>query len=242
MNINDINRKIFIHIPKNGGMTIRHPTSILRSNIIIPRQNTLISNDYLTAFTKRMKEVKQPNIPAEHARWRDLNLSLRSAHQSFAIVRNPWDRVVSRYMFKAIQTPGYLENTPFEKFLEERHEFVGEARSFTWHLAVKGWFPAYDYVTDNNGNIQCDIIRFGHMNEDICKYFNLVKGTKLYIRNVSNGEKSENKTTVVNRKPYQEFYNDKTIQIVADWYKDDINTWGFDFDSEATKNYWNKEN
>jgi hypothetical protein len=31
-------------------------------------------------------------------------------------------------------------------------------------------------------------------------------------------------------------YNDKTRQIIADWYQKDIDTWGFDFDSTATKN------
>lgn len=28
------------------------------------------------------------------------------------------------------------------------------------------------------------------------------------------------------------------IQIVADWYQKDIDYWGFDFDSSATKNYY----
>jgi hypothetical protein len=37
---------------------------------------------------------------------------------------------------------------------------------------------------------------------------------------------------------YTDYYNDKTIQIVADWYKKDIDYWGFDFDSAAQRNYW----
>ena len=44
--------------------------------------------------------------------------------------------------------------------------------------------------------------------------------------------------TRLNKGTYKDLYNEKTIQIVADWYKDDIETWGFDFDTGATKNYW----
>lgn len=59
------------------------------------------------------------------------------------------------------------------------------------------------------------------------------------IRNVSNGNKSDNMKTISNRKPYMEFYNKERIQIVADWYKKDINFWGYDFNSGPTRNYWN---
>ena len=36
----------------------------------------------------------------------------------------------------------------------------------------------------------------------------------------------------------KDYYTEKTIQIVADWYQKDIDYWGFDFDSSATKNYY----
>jgi len=37
---------------------------------------------------------------------------------------------------------------------------------------------------------------------------------------------------------YKDLYTKETIQIVADWYQKDIEYWGFDFDTSATKNYW----
>ena len=46
--------------------------------------------------------------------------------------------------------------------------------------------------------------------------------------------------TALNKGTYQDIYNDKTIQIIADWYKVDIDYWGFDFDSSAQKNYWKR--
>ena len=46
--------------------------------------------------------------------------------------------------------------------------------------------------------------------------------------------------TNLHKGTYQDMYTDKTIQIIADWYKDDIDYWGFDFDTGAQKNYWNE--
>ena len=46
--------------------------------------------------------------------------------------------------------------------------------------------------------------------------------------------------TAINNKRYQDIYTSETIQIVADWYKDDIDQWGFDFDTSAQKNYWSE--
>ena len=47
------------------------------------------------------------------------------------------------------------------------------------------------------------------------------------------------KENVTGYKNYTNFYDNKTIQIVADWYKKDIDFWGFDFNTAATKNYFN---
>lgn len=46
--------------------------------------------------------------------------------------------------------------------------------------------------------------------------------------------------TGLNQGIYQDIYTKETIQIVADWYKEDIDFFGFDFDGAATKNTWSK--
>jgi hypothetical protein len=165
----------------------------------------------------------------EHARWRDLDPSYTARHPAFAVVRNPWDRVVSRYFFakKVIEVEGkenkdYADVSSFEAFLEERHKWGNQP--YMWHRAIRGWYPAFDYVTDEQENIRCDIIRFEKLNGELCRYFGLLSMTR--ARNV----------TGLNTGTYRDLYNDKTRQIVADWYKKDIDTWGFDFDTSATRN------
>ena len=223
-----MSRKLFIHIPKNAGMTIRH-SDVLRSKIAIAGPDKHQSEQYTAAVLNKMNSHGDHH-GFEHARWRDLSKSAQKM-QAFAIVRNPWDRVVSRYFFakKVIQVEkkadkSYANISSFEAFLEERHKWGNEP--YMWHRAIRGWYPAYDHVTDEEGNIRCDIIRFENLNDDLCSYFNIPEMTR--ARNV----------TALNKGTYRDLYTDQTIQIIADWYAKDIDTWGYDFDSGPTKNYW----
>jgi len=47
--------------------------------------------------------------------------------------------------------------------------------------------------------------------------------------------------TALNKGSYKDIYTKETIQIVADWYKADIDYWKFDFDTSANQNYWKQE-
>lgn len=226
-----MNKRLFIHIPKNAGMTIRK-SSVLKDKIIQVSKNNHISKDYTTELERTMKLSGDGN-GYEHARYRDVDVALRKKYPAFAVVRNPWDRVVSRYYFakKIIerekkQTSSYADISSFEAFLEERHEWGN--KDYYWHRAIRGWFPAKDHVIDDKGIVRCDIIRFEYLNEEIEKYFNIKQMTPAH-----------NITFRSMPKPsYKNIYNEKTIQIVADWYKSDIDLWGFDFDTSATKNYY----
>lgn len=222
-------KKIFVHIPKNAGMTIRRSPQ-LADKIIWAGPQVHKSEAYSAAVKKHMDSIGDHH-GFEHARWRDLNRSLASAHGTFAVVRNPWDRVVSRYFFakKVIEVEkkepvGKHKVDSFEHFLEERHEWGG--MDYMWHRAIRGWYPQKDYVTDEQGNLKCDILRLDTLNEDLKMYFKIPEMSR--NRNV----------TALNPGSYQDIYTKETIQIVADWYKDDIDFWGFDFDTGPRKNYW----
>lgn len=222
-------KKFFIHIPKCAGMTVRR-SDLLKGKFAVAGPHTHKSKEYTRAVKEKM-DSHGDHHGYEHARWRDIHDSYHRTHTFFAIARNPWDRVVSRYFFakKVIevegnQTKDYADISSFEGFLEERHKWGNEP--YMWHRAVRGWYPAADHVCDQNGNLQCDILRFDKLDEDLCAYFNLKEMTR--ARNV----------TGLNKGTYRDMYNDRTRQIVADWYAKDIELWGFDFDTGATRNYW----
>jgi hypothetical protein len=185
--------------------------------------------NYFSKVKAKMNETGDHTGP-HHARWRDISSSYLNKG-SFAVVRNPWDRVVSRFLFakKVIeverkQQNSYADVRSLDHFLEERHKWGNE--EYFWHRAVRGWYNQLEYVINDKREIQSDIIRFENLNEDLCAYFNLKQMSG--ARNVTNLLKGS----------YTELYNPTTIQIVADWYKDDIETFGYDFDTGPNKNYW----
>jgi hypothetical protein len=94
-----------------------------------------------------------------------------------------------------------------------------------WHRAVRGWYNQIDYVTDENNNLRCDILRQEKLSNDLPKYLDLPSMPR-----------SRNVTGLVDS--YKDVYTPQTIQIVADWYKKDIEYWDFDFDTTARKNIW----
>ena len=74
--------------------------------------------------------------------------------------------------------------------------------------------------------VRCDILRLEFIDDELSPYLNL---NTPYIVRENGGDYTRN---------YQDYYNnEQTIQIVADWYEQDIDYWGFDFDTSATKNY-----
>jgi len=234
--------KLFIHIPKNGGMTIRNIDGI-QSKVMFCSHGNHVSVDYTKRLEKKMRDTED-HQGYEHARWRDWNKDLRTNHKAFAIIRNPWDRVVSRYLFakkvmylEKHQPSTYADTSSFKAFLEERHKWGDE--EFMWHRAVRGWYPAFDHVSDEKGEgVKCDILRFEHYNEDAKLYLGLLENPN--PRNITRVPNDYGHTGY--GRSYKDIYNKEkeTVQIVADWYKKDIDYWGFDFDTPATRNYWNE--
>lgn len=224
-------KKIFVHIPKNAGTTVRL-SPVLKDKIIVGSRDNHKSEQYSDAVLNHMNKIGDHH-GYEHARWRDLKPTLTSAHDSFAIIRNPWSRVVSRYLFakkvtevekKADAWPGKYKIDSLEHFLEERFQWGNV--EYMWHRAIRGWYPQVDYVVDDQENIKCDCLRLEELDLALKLYFNIP--TMDRPRNVTNMLTGD----------WQELYTKKTIQIVADWYKKDIEVFGFDFDTPAQKNYW----
>ena len=178
-------KRLFIHIPKNGGTSVHTECD----NVI----NVL---------------------SCHHDRWRDVPQEIRYIYKSFAVIRNPFARVVSRY------ENGTQWNS-FEEFLETRHIWTDKE----WIDPIRSWNTQYDYVCDEYDIVRCDILRLEFIDDELSPYLQL---NTPYIVRENVGEYKRN---------YQDYYNEQTTQIVADWYAKDIDYWGFDFDTSAKKNY-----
>lgn len=221
--------RIFVHIPKNGGMTIRKGVYRQKKGhygIHLGNRANLLSKEYAAALDEAMNEAGEAK-GYEHARWRDFKPELREKCRAFAIVRNPWARTASRYTF-AVKVGDRAGKQSFRKFLSERHQFA--SKPFFWHRAVRGWFQQKDHVTDADGVLRCDILRTEHLNDDVERY--------LGVRYDGRHNVSDTGRNIINISDWRELYGPEEYDIVAEWYKPDIDYFGFDFESPATRNIW----
>lgn len=231
---------LFVHIPKTGGFGLSKSDE-LKNEIYHITARDMKSTEYVQQ-AKNTFDALGLNYQFGHCRWRDLHPNLQDKYKgkTAALIRNPWSRVVSQFLFSkkiakestTVNPTTVKQDATFEEFINMR--LIWGKRPFFWQRTTVGWFPQKDYVTDENNNLKVDVLRFENYSEDTVDYFKLPK--PLPFRNVSNGEIKDGK--VIGKKDYKEFYTEKTKQIIADWYADDIEYFGFDFNTGATKNYW----
>lgn len=217
---------LFLHIPKNAGVSLRKNREVRWKMVGVHRQ-FLRDRAYTRDLLETMGQAGEHHGIA-HARLRDIKPWIVARLRPVAVLRNPWARTVSRYHFARMTMPTDRAPTSFEAFLETRH--ADGARPFFWHRAVRGWYPQRDYVVDASGAIAADLLRQEHLGDDATAYFGLSAPPRR--RNVTKDSAADWRT----------LYGPRTIQIVADWYASDIEAFGFDFDTPATRNIWAEQN
>jgi hypothetical protein len=203
---------IFIHIPKTGGGTIR---DILGGILdIIPLFKRLyyifycIEYDHMT-YTQMLEYDNISNDIKDYF--------------SFAIVRNPWDRLLSEYMYKKKYYDMRLINAnklSFRDFVYKVQDILSKNNP---HLMISHFIPQYKFIYDENDNLQVDYVgKFENLKEEITKLSN-----KYNIGFYINLQKKE-----TNHKHYSEYYDDDTRAIIADIYSKDIELFGYTFDNQ----------
>ena len=217
-------RWLFIHIPKNAGVSIRKAPEL--SGRIVSAEAYFYRSRAQVRAVRAAMAAKGEHHGIQHARWRDLDPKVTARLSCVAILRNPWARTVSRWRFARLAAEqGKLDPAAaperFEDFLDERNEHGQEP--YYWHRAIKGWYPQADYVTDEVGVVRADLLRFEELDRDSARYFGLKEPVRK--RNL----------TARTSFDYREVYEARTIQIVADWYARDIDLFDFDFDTPARR-------
>lgn len=216
---------LFIHIPKTAGTSIGESGLVitpsykgLKSNIkkqmeMDPRGPYSVNQD----FGDRMqKHLPYHYLDREY---------LARFDRKFTVVRNPWARLVSFYNFT--ETLGknwnggwYVQGKiSWEEYLDRMDSFV-MTPNFWWQHPYDHWAAQGDSVPDN----RLDFLRYENLIEDLSNY--LGNQIELPFKNKSKDA------------DYRTYYTDEQKQRVANWFRLDIERWGFDFESGATKNYW----
>jgi hypothetical protein len=163
----------------------------------------------------------------------DPNSNLKD-YFKFTFVRNPWDRLVSVYHYSRLWLPQpHNRDGKFHgvRALNEANEAAD------WReLYFKHWVGCYvcigapsrftgqqaDWITDRNGNIDMDFIG---------KFENLQNDFDTVCEKISIPSKKLPHLKKTEHKHYSEYYDDKTVELVARKYRKDIKIFGYKFEN-----------
>ena len=190
----------FIHIPRSGGTSIRRTLRFWIS----------LSDPY-------------------HYRYVDVVDNLNLGVRCFCVIRNPWSRTASRYVYSrktAKQWPQdcprkkYIESVDFDQYVRDMMLFeIPQHPGMPWMGPMTSWFNQLYWIIDSSGKVVCDCLRLEHLNEDLGIYL----GAQVPKINASSAD-------------YRKMFTDETVELVAHKFADDIEYFGFSFNGCATRN------
>ncbi len=211
--ISDKCKYIFFHIPKNAGVSV--------SNILMNNEKKLKIKHFLTYFTPYLwgrnnnfyiskNDNKLVKFNSHITCYDFFNLFQKNEFENyfkFAIVRNPYDRAVSRYVYSK-QVSNKFKNFTFNEFLEY---------DFKHNLKVLDQFT---FCTKDQKNICLDkILKFEKLDEVMDLTF------RFYEKKIKPKHLNQTK-----KKAFQEFYDFSSKQIIKKFLSKDLEYFGYDFE------------
>lgn len=187
--------------------------------IHIPKNSGSALREYLFGYS-----MEFTHVPARF--YRNADAEKFGEYFSFALARNPWSRLVSGYTYCR---ENYLHVGVVDSFRKlcatvSFKEMVYALRDdeeglLRRHAMIS---PQYEWVCDENGRVIVDYI--GRVESSNESYAHIAEKINVqpYV--------SKARINASKHKPYQEYYDDETREIVRELFKTDIELFGYEFD------------
>lgn len=197
---------LFVHIPKCGGSSV---AAGLFHSIGVNYKTYISLNKGLTHTHLAGLQLKHAPASVLKDKMPDYD-----EYYKFAIIRNPWDRLISSYVWANTKSVSEVSINKHLNKARQKHEADNNIKHYQY-IDMKR------FVTDNNGNIIVDdIFCLSQLN----KVFE-----KLDLKRFH--KKERNSRNKINKRFIEKF--DTTTREI---YKDDIEFFGYTKGSAATKN------
>lgn len=150
----------------------------------------------------------------------------------FAFVRNPWERLVSEYLYR--EYPFTFRDFVLKHFPTLRDDDYEKGLDVHRHI-----LPQYDFLYDQNGSLLVDFVgRYENLQTDFAEVSKIITGVSLALphRNKS-AAKSRSWLAKLRRVAlkskvkahYSEFFDDETLHVVSEYYANDIKHFNYRF-------------
>lgn len=221
---------VFVHVPKTAGQSIEAVFLAQRPRLLRRRRTLLLRRN-------RNPERGPPRLAhLTAAEYLDLGYLDRRTFDNcfvFAFVRNPWDRLVSEYRFR--QPPHPFREWVLHHFPGPEDDDYRSGDDRYRHVR-----PQTDFITDADGHLLTDYVgRFENLEADFAKVRTRIAlaGEGLPHVNRSAGPAAGNGAGGAAGAPsaaeasarYRDCYDADTLAFVADYYRRDIELFGYRF-------------
>tara|TARA_B100002019_G_scaffold232553_1_gene206425 strand:- start:2871 stop:3542 length:672 start_codon:yes stop_codon:yes gene_type:complete len=212
---------IFIHIPRTGGSSI--------STAINQRKKKGERFDSI----RNVKEKNKIHYTISQAK-KTFGEDIYNEYLTFSFVRNPWDRLVSQYKWRIAKNENDVKNKTFKEWVVWRHKnwlnWLVNPRKIIRGVPQIGHreraimlTKSFDEIYDNiNNKVLVDFVG---------RYENIVTDIKKLCKKLNINEEIvlPHKHNTKNSKHYTEYYDEDTINIVKEFYANDINILGYKY-------------
>ncbi|MCT4370511.1 sulfotransferase family 2 domain-containing protein [Yangia mangrovi] len=205
---------IFVHIPKTGG------SSLARALEARAHPDDILIGDTPKALKRkaRLKRLTPRGRLWKHATLADIDGIVTPAEiagmRRVALVRNPWDRMVSYYHWLRAQSFDHPA-----VHLSQALEFTPFVLHPQTSASLRAW-PAARYLQDVTGADRSDIwLRLEHLEADLAP-FEAHLGFRLQIGHENTSER---------RRDHRGYYDDQTAEHIARLCAGEISRFGYRF-------------
>jgi len=206
------NQFAFIHIPKTAGTSVY---LALGGNK---------HKDPLSGYSKNLDLQLQHLTAQEYVKYGFIDESEFRNYFKFCFVRNPWDRLVSEWLWRANHVPRYSFHRYFRLSLKSFFYKVPTWKGRAGLRIRRHIMPQHCFVYSDEGKLLIDYVgRFENLEEDfdyICHRTDLNQACLTWTN--SSKDKKE-------RRDYRAYYDEETYQIVKNYYRKDIEYFGYCF-------------
>jgi sulfotransferase famil protein len=215
---------LFVHIPKVAGQSIE-TVFLERAGLNWQQRESMLLR---ANADSKLGPPRLAHLTAqEYVTLQYLTLNEFNAMFSFTFVRNPWDRLVSEYVYR--KYPYSFKDFLFKFFPKPTDDDFSKGQDFYRHIA-----PQADFICDEENNLLVDFVgRFENLAEDFAKVTKLITGNSLVLphKNKSPRKKLQKLLgfSANEKQQYGQFYDDESQEFVANLYERDIELFNYDF-------------
>jgi hypothetical protein len=202
---------IFVHIPKTGGTSIEDVVWGSNREARTEKQlwMGLVRPGYNKYQTGGLQHLLATQIRTE------VGQSIFDDFFKFSFVRNPWDKVVSQFLYMQKRADlreriGMEEGSSLKQYLRliEKVEHVQ-------------WYEQWRFITDESGHTMVDFVgRFENFAADVQSVLRKLGIVCNQLPHEMRGVRSH----------YRDYYDQESRDMVASLYQRDIDSFGYTFD------------